>query len=138
MASDINERSAGAFGNLLERVSLEEVEMNRFLLLRGEPFLDFVGHPFTENSLDRLTMKWNVFSWIGQMQSRAFEFIVRIKVAGVQVAAPVEGAMIGGMKDPRTRGSPGAVKQGSLTEEIKKDFLDQIVGFRLVAQNAEG
>src|SRR5258708_4675234 len=136
MTSDVDEGAPGELGNLLEGEPLEEIKLNGFPLLRREPSIEFLHQRLSKNPFHRLLVERCLFPRIGQAHCGVFQFLARIKVARVEVAAPVEGAMVSHLKDPRTRCPVCAVKESCLAEEEEKDLLDEIIRLSFIPQNA--
>src|SRR5271169_3331794 len=79
----------------------------------------------------------NLAPGIGHSQGQVLQFPARIEMAGVEVAAPVEGPVIGHVNDPGSRFSLGRIVQGGFAEEEEKDFLHQVIGLGFVPEDPE-
>src|ERR1700733_1978927 len=92
----------------------------------------------SENSLDRLLVEWKLLPRVGQTVRGVFQFLGRVEVAGVEIASPIEGAVVGRMEYPGARSPLLRRKQDSFAKDVEKDLLHQVVCLRFILQYAEG
>src|SRR5262249_3952812 len=123
------------FGDFCERVSFKKVQSQRFLLFLGQCFYDPAPAIFPENAFNGLVI-------VCARISRRFNFaqIVRnsgrIQTVRLQFAPPLERLSVRNLEDPRTGRAFAAIEKRSLAMEIKKHFLNQILGFRIISEDA--
>ena len=117
MTSDVDEGAPGQLGDLLESVSLEKEKFDGFPLLRREPGVESRHQPSSKNELKRMLVERAFSSGVGQVQSCVLQFLAGIEMAGVEVAAPVEGPMVGHVNDPSGSFSVRRIVQSGFAED---------------------
>src|SRR5258708_39556762 len=100
MVSNIAQSLPQSVGDLFQCISLEEIQLDRRELGRGENLSKPYGRLFSPDTFERPFRKENLISIVGNVQFRIFKSPAGVKVSRVEMAATVEGAVIGDLHDP--------------------------------------
>ena len=116
-------------------MTIEEIEADHKALGLGERFVDPPQGVATESGFDRVLIEPGQGCRLFLSKNGLLQFEVRIEPAGGQIAAVVEGPVVGDLDEPGAGRAALRIEETRFAEDEEKDLLDKIFGFRGIADN---